>query len=176
MAKELVSEENGVLISTILRQYFMSLKVVGKWNRWGTSMYSKFNSIQTNLQQNHSHGFHDPSPVSPTAPKHPNISRVVEQSATPDTASDTSDPDADEDEDDGPLYHDTTKPIQFSDHQVDMIRRVMRKWWRVAGLKGNPELCDELGGGEFQVNWTKAIAPRLEGRIKDVGPGVEIEK
>lgn len=151
----------------------MSLKVVGKWKRWGASMHSKFNSIQTNLQQNHGHAFHDPSP---TAAKHPSISRVVDQSATPDTASDTSDPDADEDEDDGPLYNDTTKPIRFSDREVDMIRRVMRKWWRVAGLKGSPKLCDELDGGEFQVNWTKAIAPRLEGRIKDVGPDVAIEK
>jgi hypothetical protein len=85
-----------------------------------------------------------------------------------------SDPDVDEDEDDGPMY-DSRVPIQFSDKQTEMIRRVMRKWWRVAGLKGNPELCDELGGGEFQVNWTKAIAPRLEGRIREVGPGVKIE-
>ena len=181
VAKELVSEENGVLISTILRQYFMSLKVMRRWKRWGDSMHNKFHSIQTNLQQNHGHAFHDPSPISPAAtskpaPKHPSISRVVDQSTTPDTASESSDPDADEDEDDGPLYNDTTKPIQFSEAQVDMIRRVMRKWWRVAGLKGNPDLCDELDGGEFQINWTKAIAPRLEGRIKDVGPQIEIEK
>jgi 5'-nucleotidase len=169
-----------VLISTILRQYFMSLKVMGKWKRWGDSMSTKFHSIQTNLQKNHGHAFHDPSPISPTAsttapPQHPSISRVVDQSSPPD-ASDSSDPDADEDEDDGPLYDEAAaKPIQFSDRQIEMVRRVMRKWWRVAGLKGNPELCDELGGGEFQVNWTKAIAPRLEGRIKDVGPSVAIE-
>src|SRR5204863_4343523 len=33
-AEEIVSEENGVLISTILRQYFLSLKVLGKWPRF----------------------------------------------------------------------------------------------------------------------------------------------
>jgi 5'-nucleotidase len=78
------------------------------------------------------------------------------------------DPDVDEDEDDGPMY-DSRVPIQFSEREKQILRKVMKKWWRVAGLKGTPKLCDELGGGEFQVNWTKAIAPRLEGRIREVG-------
>lgn len=169
-----MSEENGVLISTILRQYFMSLKVLGKWKRWGKSMTGKFDSIQTNLQK-HGHAFHEPSPTSPTAPRHPNVERVVNESKTSSsTDSESEDPDADEDEDDGALY-DASAPIAFSDRQIEIIRRVMRKWWRVAGLKGHPELCDELGGGEFVVNWTKAIAPRLEGRIREVGGGARIE-
>ena len=130
VAKEIVSEENGVLISTILRQYFMSLKVMGKWKRWGESMNNKFNSIQTNLQKNHGHAFHDPSPRSPdksTPAQHPSISRVVEQSSPPDS-SESSDPDADEDEDDGPLIvEDKSKPIKFSDHQIEMIRRALER-------------------------------------------------
>jgi 2',3'-cyclic-nucleotide 2'-phosphodiesterase (5'-nucleotidase family) len=36
--EEVVSEENGVLISTILRQYFMSLTVMDKWAGWAPSM------------------------------------------------------------------------------------------------------------------------------------------
>lgn len=32
---ELVTEEDGILISTMLRQYFMSLTVLAKWKRWG---------------------------------------------------------------------------------------------------------------------------------------------
>ncbi|KAJ4371471.1 hypothetical protein N0V83_004688 [Neocucurbitaria cava] len=175
VAKELVSEENGVLISTILRQYFMSLKILGKWKRWGKSMDNKFLSIQTNLQQNHT--FHEPSPTSTTSPQppqHPSIDRLVNKRDAPDSGSESEDPDADEDEDDGPMY-DSRVPIQFNQRQTDMIRRVMRKWWRVAGLKGAPKTCDELGGSEFQINWTKAIAPRLEGRIKDIGPAVKPE-
>jgi hypothetical protein len=78
------------------------------------------------------------------------------------------DPDADEDEDDGPMYDDRV-PIRFDERQIEIVRRVMRKWWRLAGLKHSPTLCDELGGKEFVVNWTKAIAPRLEGRIREVG-------
>jgi 5'-nucleotidase len=179
VAKELVSEENGVLISTILRQYFMSLKVMGKWKRWGKSMNTRFSEIQTNLQKNHGHGFHDPSPTSPTTSKQDEGTtnqRDNNVSKTNSTAEkdDDEDPDIDEDEDDGPMY-DSRVPIQFSDKQTEMIRRVMKKWWRVAGLKGNPKACDELGNTEFTVNWTKAIAPRLEGRIREVGPGVKIE-
>jgi 5'-nucleotidase len=185
IAKELISEENGVLISTILRQYFMSLKVLGKWKRWGKSMNTRFSEIQTNLQKNHGHGFHEPSPTSPTASSKNNSQKDESEGTTnqrdnnPKTTTEEEeeeeeDPDIDEDEDDGPMY-DSRVPIQFSDKQTEIIRRVMKKWWRVAGLKGSPTACDELGGGEFQVNWTKAIAPRLEGRIKEVGPEVKIE-
>jgi len=187
VAQEIVSEENGVLISTILRQYFMSLKVLGKWKRWGKSLDSKFLSIQTNLQKNHKHTFHDASPTTPDSSlllhhhhhdQYPAIANVVSKRDTPTTTiTDTThstvpeDPDADEDEDDGPMY-DSRVPIQFTEFQKEVIRKVMRKWWRVAGLKGASNPCDELDGGEFQVNWTKAIAPRLEGRIREVGAGV----
>lgn len=34
-AEIVVDEENGVLITTILRQYFLSLKVVGRWSHGG---------------------------------------------------------------------------------------------------------------------------------------------
>lgn len=164
VAKEIVSEENGVLISTILRQYFMSLKVLGRWRNMGKSLNNRFLSIQTNLQNNHKHTFHDASPTSAhEPPKNPSFERVVRTTAD----SESEDPDAEEDEDDGPLYDDRV-PIRFDERQIEIIRKVMKKWWRVAGLKDMPKLCDELNTQEFQVNWTKAIAPRLEGRIKDV--------
>ncbi|KAF1944831.1 5'-nucleotidase-like protein [Clathrospora elynae] len=177
VAKELVSEENGVLISTILRQYFMSLKVLGKWKRWGKSMNSKFASIQTNLQKN-GHAFHDASPTaSSNPPQYPSTDGVMKEDANEQdqSESDEVDPDVDEDEDDGPMY-DSRVPIQFNEREQELIRKVMRKWWRVAGLKGSPTTCDELEGKEFQINWTKAIAPRLEGRIREVGPGVQKEE
>jgi 5'-nucleotidase len=158
----------------------MSLKVLGKWKRWGKSMNTRFSEIQTNLQKNHGHGFHEPSPTSPPASSKNNSQKsdgegtTNQRDNTPKTTTEEDDPDVDEDEDDGPMY-DSRVPIQFNDKQTEMIRRVMKKWWRVARLKGNPNACDELGGTEFQVNWTKAIAPRLEGRIREVGPGVKIE-
>lgn len=48
-AEELVSEENGVLISTILRQYFLSLKVLGKWNRWSASLRRHWGTVHRSL-------------------------------------------------------------------------------------------------------------------------------
>ncbi|PSN61001.1 5'-nucleotidase-like protein [Corynespora cassiicola Philippines] len=166
-AKEVVSEENGVLISTILRQYFMSLKVLGKWKHWGRSMDRKFGTIQTELQ--HTHKFVEPAPTSPKAPpQHPNIAKVM-RADVPSPSDSETDTDDDENERDGAVYDDS-KPIRFSERELDVLRRVMRKWWRLARLPGTPKLCDELGEKEFQVNWTKAVAPRLEGRIKDITP------
>jgi 5'-nucleotidase, C-terminal domain len=37
-AEEIVDEENGLLLSTIVRQYFMGLKVIGRWGRWGKTL------------------------------------------------------------------------------------------------------------------------------------------
>ena len=50
-AEEVVSEENGVLISTILRQYFLSLKVIGKWGNRNSSLRSHWASIQERLSR-----------------------------------------------------------------------------------------------------------------------------
>ncbi|KAF2706322.1 5'-nucleotidase-like protein [Pleomassaria siparia CBS 279.74] len=170
-AVEIVSEENGVLISTILRQYFMSLKVLGKWKHWGRSMHRKFLGIQTDMQS--IHGFVPASPVSPKGLRHSNPAFSLEKKEKPVEPAEPPKPwdfgmegDSEEDDDDGADYDDS-KPIHFSENDTKIIKRVMRKWWRLAGLKGSPKLCDELGEGEFQVNWTKAIAPRLEGRIKE---------
>lgn len=38
VCEEVVSEENGMLISALLRQYFMSLTVLARWKGWGPSM------------------------------------------------------------------------------------------------------------------------------------------
>ncbi|KAJ8115426.1 hypothetical protein OPT61_g2925 [Boeremia exigua] len=167
-AVEVVSEENGVLISTILRQYFMSLKVLGRWKRWGESMDKRFSKIQTNLQQNHKHGFHEASPTSPVdkkKPQFPSLDRVAEQAQAPASESESED----EDEEDGAEY-DASSPITFNQHELDLLRKSLRKWTRLAKLQGSTKLCDELDQEEIQVNWTKTIAPRLEGRINNITP------
>lgn len=48
-AEEIVSEENGVMISTILRQYFLSLKVLGTWVRWSPSLKDHWSRVHNNL-------------------------------------------------------------------------------------------------------------------------------
>lgn len=134
-------------------------------------MDKRFLSIQTSLQKNHKHGFHDPSPISPVdkkKPQLPSFDRVVKQ-AQETSGSESEDPDADEDEDDGAEY-DGSRPITFNQRELDVLRKSLRKWLRLTKLEGLTRLCDELGQEEIQVNWTKAIAPRLEGRINDVTP------
>lgn len=51
------------------------------------------------------------------------------------------------------------------EHELSIMRKVLRKWWRVAGLQGHPGIGHEEEG-EFTVAWTKGIAPRTEGRIR----------
>jgi hypothetical protein len=162
-AKEIVSEENGCLISTILRQYFMSLKILGKWKYWGPSMNRKFDKVQSNLQRTHTFVEPTSKPASPVQVRHPQVNKVKAAENTEMSSSS----DEDEDEDDGAVYDDS-KPILFSEHELSVLRRVMAKWWRLAGLKGSPRCCDVLGAEEFQANWTRAIAPRVEGRIKGI--------
>lgn len=50
-AEEVVSEENGVLISTILRQYFLSLKVVDTWPRWSAGLRRHWAGVHEGLSQ-----------------------------------------------------------------------------------------------------------------------------
>jgi 5'-nucleotidase len=135
-------------------------------------MDRKFANIQTNLKKTHS--FHEASPTLtrqpsfPVTKPHPSISKVVEQhkrDASPAPSVDSEqDPDTDEEDmADGEL-------IRFSERELVVLRRSMRKWWRLAGLKGTPRCADEMGEEELSVDWTRAIAPRVEGRIKDVTP------
>ncbi|KAI4250026.1 MAG: hypothetical protein LQ352_005429, partial [Teloschistes flavicans] len=48
-AEEVVSEENGMLISMILRQYFLSLKILGRWKRGGKSMGRHWGDVHEKL-------------------------------------------------------------------------------------------------------------------------------
>lgn len=171
-AKSIVSEENGMLISMILRQYFMSLKVLGRWKNWGAHMGRHWGGVHREL--------HDVHPVrEPVKPgeavpngaqsktkdtqKVPSLVGKAQQShdhADGEAASDSED-------DEHPRADLPAVPTDVSEHERKLVimRRVMRKWWRLAGLKGHPNLCEEAGE-EFGAHWTKGIAPRVEGRIR----------
>lgn len=47
--EELVSEENGMMISAILRQYFLSLKVMGRWRRMSVSLHKHWDTVHSRL-------------------------------------------------------------------------------------------------------------------------------
>lgn len=180
--EELVSEESGVLISTILRQYFMSSKVLGKWSRRSPSL--------------HRHWVQPPSgtasPVSEKAPSHRrtlcrdahNHGCIPHEAALQTTTSggsgsssgsrsDAMDSDSDELPDTGILCsptfmnHSVTLPARSTaagDYYLQLARRVVRKWMRHAGL--NPDALDPMDDeGEFTPPLMSGICPRLECRI-----------
>ncbi|KAI0521949.1 Metallo-dependent phosphatase-like protein [Xylaria bambusicola] len=168
VAEEIVSEENGILISMMLRQYFMSLKVVGQWKHWGASMGRHWSSVTSKVGANHPH--YTASPSSPTNTKPtPAVSknggweewkpeRIRERRASLTHPIDESDS---EDEDNDEQRRENT--IEDLDAEMQTMRRVFSKWARLAGVECKPG--DELRADEFEVDWTRAIAPRIEGRI-----------
>ena len=136
-AEEIVSEENGILISMIIRQYFMSLKILGKWKNWGKSMDRHWKGVQDSMQ-----GMHpvvDPSNSDKTE-------KPIEGTLD----------DSDDDSDDtnaGDAKHDAADETEKSERRIQLARKVTRKWRRLAGLKGSSECCDVIQ--EFKVDWTR---------------------
>ena len=178
-ATDLVSEENGVLISTILRQYFMSVKVLGRWKMWGPSLGRHWGTVHQELQQVH--------PIlEPQAPNtkaveafraaaakgsakggharsHHGGGRMTPGGMRPEGAETPLNESESEFEEEGAVgARSDVKPVPTAvsqrERELVIMRKVMRKWWRLAGLPGHPNLCDELGEGEFMVNWTKVSA------------------
>ena len=142
-AEEIVSEENGILISMMLRQYFMSLKIMGQWKMWGKSMDRHWKEVQSSM------------------PQSPEIAKGGFK-FPPDTAKNASKPNENEDpldESDDDISADESEDVKAStqkrERDIKLIRKVTRKWWRLAGLKGEPKCCDEMGEGELTVDWTR---------------------
>ena len=147
-AEEIVSEENGILISMMLRQYFMSLKTLGKWKHWGKSMNRHWEGVKGDLHATH-------PVVEPSTDKADSKNHLEE----PSTQTGTITP-LDESEDEG--EHEVVRiPEKWNERELQIIRTVMRKWWRLAGLKGQPKCCDSMGEGEFMVDWTRVSEPCL---------------
>ena len=73
----------------------------------------------------------------------------------------------DSDSDSGEEQEQARQSARALDRELSIMRRVFRKWCRVARVRGNT--CDGLTDDECEVAWTRAIAPRVEGRIQMVG-------
>ncbi|PSK41865.1 hypothetical protein B9Z65_9251 [Elsinoe australis] len=201
----LIDEENGHLTSTLLRQYFMSLKVLGKWKNWSGQLDKHWGLVNSDLHK--SQPVRAPTMRSPTSAKNegrgplsPTLpTREAKRQRTEDgegeanpappvvlagrkptqdqtdeevrpegkeeveSEEDISDSEADEEE----VVPLPTEPVE-RERQLVVARRVMRKWRKVAGIKGTPGLADELKDGEG-CHWTQGICPRVEGRIRIVG-------
>jgi len=185
-ARSIVGDEEGMLISTLLRQYFMSLKVLGMWKNWSAHLGRHWRGIHDGLHE--LHPVRDPVRPS-TAEIVSGISPDANGHAVPSLAGDpkASKPRHQEDPrvraSDGLFIHSdseengetnrTDLPTAAADQsrrqsELITIRKVVRKWWRLAGCSGHPSICDAKDE-EFGVHWTKGICPRVEGRIRMVG-------
>jgi hypothetical protein len=191
-AEEIVSEENGILISMLIRQYFMSLKTMGQWKMWSKSLDRHWKGVQRSMsskqldQQTQSKQSH----VGEAAGNLPTSRSKNGGVSIPDTEEDPLD------ESDTDISADEAEDVKASkaqrERQLNLARKVTKKWWRLAGLSGQPKCMDDVH--EFTVDWTKvsyfhdpvlpqdwparscftnfglqAIAPILEGRIRIIG-------
>ncbi|KAJ5758340.1 uncharacterized protein N7511_007034 [Penicillium nucicola] len=193
--EELVDEENGVLISTILRQYFLSLKVLGKWNRWSASLRRHWGTVHRNL---HGEGWLKP-PSAATSPKaeKPPVKKLGSRPALKrtnhtayyygrfpeelgqdnkgltgnETNGDAMDSDSDEDPDiltsSQPFTNYVTFPAQSSAEEEHRLQIARRVVRKWMRHAGlQPTTLNAMDGeGEFTPAWTSGISPRLEGRI-----------
>lgn len=174
-AEVIVSEENGILISMMLRQYFLSLKVLNQWKHWDHSIHNHWSKVSHRVSVVHPtrNASRPTSPLSSrkfslTSSMHstgswehwsPSSLRERRSSVVPREDSDSDNENAED--------HEAKKDVEKVDRSLHVMRKVFAKWARKAGVKGR--CVDELKEDEYEVDWTKAIAPRIEGRITKVG-------
>ncbi|KAK4202335.1 putative 5'-nucleotidase precursor [Triangularia verruculosa] len=176
--EEVVSEENGILISAMLRQYFMALTVMNKWTRWGPSLARHWDKVVEETSS--SCPVLPPSPIDTRQPgdKQKNSGttdnaskgwdyftpaklREQRSSVSPlvgraeDDSSDEEPPDED--------VHRTE--VRDCDRELRVMRKFFRKWCRLVGVDDGRDCAEGLKDGEGEVSWTRAIKPKLEGRI-----------
>ena len=131
-AEEIISEEAGVLISMIMRQYFMSLKVLGRWTTLGPEKGTLLGDISKEMDLDHGG---DAAAAGSEAQQGSGFA----------------------DSDDEPDEHRAVNPVG-EDRRKVLARKVVQKWMKVTGLKiENVELVDTSASIPL---WTKGIAPR----------------
>ncbi|KAI4228744.1 MAG: hypothetical protein L6R36_001436 [Xanthoria steineri] len=167
-AEEIVSEENGILISMILRQYFMSLKVLGRWRRWGPSMGRHWGGVQQKLHKQDGMDVIEPK-TKATAHKH-TLSGNVKRQHEHRCGEDDSDDDDAADVENGVSDPTTINAAAKEERQTYLARSVVRHWMRAAKIH-SAGLVDEGATNGEMPDWTKGIAPKLEGRIIIIGDG-----
>lgn len=198
-AEEIVSEENGVLISMMLRQYFMSLKVLGRWRRWGSALHSHWDGVHDCMKQNE--GIKEPGAapeaVAPTEPVKHDRNGSTKHHPHPHhhhhhhhhTVVDGHLVDSDT-EDEEHHSHVVDEAQQEKERELHVMRVVSRKWMRLAGVEHRHVRMVDEDEEEFLPHWTRGIAPkydslsllditravlilvcRLEGRIVVTGSG-----
>lgn len=181
-AEEVVDEENGILISTMLRQYFMGLRTVGQWKNLSEHWVRVASEVSTPVaerKEGHGAPWDDELASAVQSLKDSAVNGVDSPSwrewmqkrlgihARPaegdeDTDMETNAADGREAAN-GTDEHDLTA----IDLELLLMRKFFGRWAARIGAKGRA--ADPLVEGDFAVDWTRVIAPCLEGRIKNAG-------
>lgn len=148
-----------MLISTMLRQYFMSLRTVGKWKY----LNSHWDAIAMAL----------PPSVAPPPSFPPSLTRRRTRDAVPQsgawaqwlakrTGIDVK-PEAESETDDDDGADGADEGI---DWEVLLMKKYFLRWAKRTGKVS--KTCDAMTEDAMDVDWTRVIAPVLEGRITNV--------
>ncbi|KAK0620658.1 Metallo-dependent phosphatase-like protein [Immersiella caudata] len=163
--EEIVSEENGMLISAILRQYFMSLKVVGQWKMWTPSLQRHWGRVGVCVPVITRSAATPPVSARPAPPERKDSwaewtpEKLRQRRVEGTREEESSESEEEEEEEEG--------EARLVDRELGVMRRVFHKWCRIAGVRG--KACDSLTEEEVDCAWTRAIKPVVEGRICMVG-------
>lgn len=164
-AKEIIAEENGILISMVLRQYFMSLKVLGKWRRWGPSLGRHWGSVHERL---HAGGkVREPGNETFETPEQTRRTQIGSPNTNARTRVDghlvDSDTNDEQDISSGPANQQVSeKDNNQKQRESHVARTAMKKWMRIAGVRRESVgmVMEEEQPSGFLPHWTRAIAPR----------------
>ena len=138
-AEEIISEEGGVLISTILRQYFMSLKVLGRWTTLGPEKSAVLGDISKGMDLRH-------GGAAATSAAAGSASSEARQDVGGGFA----------DSDDEPDEPKAVNSVE-TDRKKVLARKVVRRWMKATGLK--IEKVEVVDTSASVPLWTKGIAP-----------------
>ena len=153
-AEEIISEENGMLLSAILRQYFMSLKVLGRWTRWGPALHRHWEGVHQGM---HGDGRIRKPSIAPRVPKHGRNDSIRQHHHQAEVNGHLVDSDTDDEE-----HHTTvTAPCgKTEEREKHIMRTVTRKWMRLAKIEHQHVGMVDEHNEEFLPHWTRGIAPR----------------
>lgn len=154
-AEELVAEENGILISMIMRQYFMSLKALGKWRRWDPCLGSHWKGVHEKL---HADGkVQEPTDLKDADQQAEATGRKRARTIVNDHAVDS---DTEDERDDSLSIQHTEESNQKQRHD-SIARATVKKWMSAAGIRrGSAEVDPNESATGDLPHWTKAIAPK----------------
>ncbi|KAG5995876.1 hypothetical protein E4U54_002754 [Claviceps lovelessii] len=188
-AHEIVDEENGILISTMLRQYFMALRTIGQWkclsDHWvGVAEQANVPLSPSLGRQNpgEGNGMLAEAEAASTAWKGFLRRRIgLHKKPLDENEDDEADLVGDtreqQQQQQGGGKHHGHSAVAAADEDVDfdmeilLLRKFWARWACKAGVKAKATVCEPLRDEDCAVDWTRVIAPDVEGRIRMVGGG-----